>query len=250
MVTFSGDGGRPGGNARLWTALGAALAAVAAAATLLLLVVGLTRSGTTEDPEAAPVYDLPYHEVRMLAAGTYYLYGGAQSPGTGAGKMDLFAAPFRPTRVRVAAESGVVLPVHRASGERPGFHHDKAVYFPIARVEVPSSGLYEVLVQPEESGTRGTLVLAGKSQPARTGWFLAAGVSGLMLVAGLVLLVMGLTRSRQGSRRPPATGAGNVGYTGGTGTHPASLPPGWPPPAPPGWPPPAQPGWPPPAPPK
>jgi hypothetical protein len=180
----------------------AAIGLVVAVVSFVLLVSGVV--GAVGDQLTAPVFDGQGSTVLTLESGSYLLF---QSDDTAlVGVAD----------VSVAGPDGLSVPV-TATALDEEFTRGGSRFVAVARFDAPSAGDYTVSVAATDFGGR-YVVAPGLASAVtdRAWWTLGIIAGGLLVVLGIVLLAVGLTRRRRG--RAPAMAVG---------AYPTGPPPGW-----------------------
>jgi hypothetical protein len=120
------------------------------------------------------------------------------------------------------------------------FDRAGVVFVSVARFDVPQAGVYTLQVARSELGTRIVVAHGLTDEVAgKAGWGFGIVGGGLLVIVGLVLFAVGLSRRRR-SRTDPAWAAAAGGYQGYQGYQPtpaayqpaaygvpAGPPPGW-----------------------
>lgn len=186
----------------------------------------------------APEQTAPLDHAMPLRAGQYTVFElvGHRSTDGPITQTRRVAPLITPDAVTVLDAGQRPLPVDGPGSVTETLTHDDRIFQGVARVEVPADGSYRVIV-----ATAGTVVVApslGTGFGESAGWFALGGAGGLLLLAGLVLVVTGLLTGRRAPAPAPGfgpTGHGRVpgGYAtpgaAGAGAAPAAgaPPPGW-----------------------
>ena len=209
-----------------------ALGAVIGIASVIAIVVPLVGTFTSAEYPVPTVSPLHLH-LRHARYTVYERTGSRSAFGIRPGVITIDS-----TQVSVRGPAGEPVYVF-PDRDTETITRGSAVYTGAVQFDVPTTGDYDVRISPR----RATSVVIARSLTDAVRsvlvWFGTAAIGGILLVAGLVMLIVGATR-RGRARRALQTGYGQLGWGQGWGTPPQygpppqyGAPPGYaPPPAP------------------
>ncbi|MDQ1480690.1 MAG: hypothetical protein QOI44_1551, partial [Actinomycetota bacterium] len=178
------------------------LGAVIAIISTVLIVIPLFGTFTSRE------YATPIHLSLHLRPARYTVYersGSTSGFGIHAGPVTI-----DPTQVIVRAPDGEPVDVFRP-GTTETITRDSAVYTGAVQFDAPTTGDYEIrLTNPNFTTVLITRSL-GDAIRSVLGWIVAGAFGAMILVAGLVMLIVGVTR-RGRARRATQLGWGQPGW--------------------------------------
>jgi hypothetical protein len=160
----------------------------------------------------------PYTDTLHFSHGKYLVYSRTD---------DLFGETITPSDVEVFGDTGRIatgFPTDTEHITRGGTQYEGVVEF-----DIPKAGDYTIRIntsRPHEVIITRSLL---DSVKAALGWFAAAGLGGILVITGVVLIIVGSVRRGRAQRMMYAY---NASYGSGYGAPP---PPVQPPTTPPGW---------------
>ncbi len=177
---------------------------------LVLAVVGIVGFGATASslisglgsPQTTPV-ELP----KTLDAGTTYAVYELATSGSGR-TGDPYIGNIEPGDVTVKASDGSAVPVDDAPSMTQTFNDGAKTYVVVATFDAPSTGSYVVSI-----ATEGSTVIVAPSITAiakALPWLGLIGFGGLLVLAGIIVLIVGLVR--RSSKPAVATAHPTAGY--------------------------------------
>ena len=192
--------------------------------------VGRNAGGPFVESITAPEQTAPLDQPMQLRATRYTVFElvGRTSQDGPVRRTQRVAPVITPAAVTVLDAGRRPLPVDGPGAVTETLTRGDRIFQGVARFEVPAAGTYQVVV-----ASPGTIVVGptlGSGFAAAASWLVIGGVGGLLLLVGLVLVVIGLTRRR---RSPFAAGPGYTSpvLEAGPAATAASVaggpPPGW-----------------------
>ena len=231
-----GDAGRPPRGGRWAWITGAVLVVIS----LIVGAVSLAHLGNLGSGAARPFLDAittpsrqtPVDAQVPLKAGTYVVF---ELTGHTSRKGPITVTTRDSPRVTtntftVQAPDGTWCAVTGALGMSQTITRGPDLYTGVLQVQIPADGDYHVRLDTRDHVVRSVILAPslasglGQAAPAALG----LGLAGLLLAAGLVVLLIGLLRRRPSRVAAPSTGYPQTGYPQ-TG-HPVPVtapPPGW-----------------------